>query len=172
MDQTRKPLIIRDLYILGIYQLLGGLWGLLLMGFYLYDSFDHSTISWVFLTLGVVLFSFSSVCGILCIKQERYALPLSRVNQVLQLITISGTNFGCRFVTGVAIFAGLNLEDGFGLSFSFDFTSLSFYVSDEVEDKIVMINLLALYLLFNFNVLIKENKINNEPTLDLENSNS
>ena len=167
MANNRKPLIIRNQNILGAYQIIGGLWGLSLMIFYFLSSFDLSPLSIIFLVVITIFFGFSLYCGILCVKKEKNALALSRINQCLQLLAFSGQNFGFLFVSGFGLFFGLNLEYGFAFTFDYNTTTFLLSFSEQSEDKTIVINLIALYFLFNFNMLIKEQKEAKVPTLEL-----
>lgn len=166
MATNRKPIIIRNLTILGIYQLIGGLWGLGLITYSLVGGFELNSIGIIFLIVGILLFGFSAYCGVACIKKERNALQLSRINQFLQLIYISGTYFGFVFVAGIGIFFGLDLEGGLLFRMKFEVTKLTFYFSEQSVEKQVAINLVALFLLFNFNTLIKEQKRQSSLTIE------
>jgi hypothetical protein len=166
MATNRKPLIIRNQVILGIYQLIGGLWGLGLIAYSLFNSFELTSITLIVLIVGIVLFGFSAYCGIICIKKENNALYLSRINQYLQLITISGTYFGFLFVAGVGIFFGLDLVGGLLFRMNFELSTLTVYYSEQTFDKQVAINLVSLFLLFNFNTLLKERKLASKPTIE------
>ena len=166
MTNNRKPLIIRNQSILGIYQLIGGLWGLGLITYSLFSGFELTTVSIVFLIVGFLLFGFSTYCGIACIKKETNALQLSRINQCLQLIYLSGTYFGFIFVAGIGVFFGLDLVGGLLFRMKFEFTSLTFYYAEQSAEKQVAINLVALFLLYNFSTLIKEQKILNATTIE------
>jgi len=167
MANNRKPLIIRNKNILGAYQIIGGLWGLSLMVIYFLNSFDQSLISIIFSFVGAIFFGFSLYCGILCVKKEKNALALSRINQCLQLLAFSGQNLGFLYVAGFGVFFGLDIENGLGFSFNYNTSTLLLSFSEQSENKKIVINLIALYLLFNFNMLLKEQKEANVPTLEL-----
>lgn len=166
MASRRKPLIIRNLVILGIYQLIGGLWGLGIITYSLLSGFELSTLNLIALIAGILLFGFSTYCGIVCIKKEENALYLSRINQCLQLISFSGTYFGIMYVAGIGVFFGVDLVGGLLFRMKVEFSSLRFYYSGQSDDKQIFINLVALFLVFTFNTLIKERKIQN--TLSIE----
>ena len=167
MANNRKPLIIRNQIILGIYQLIGGVWGFTLLIMYFFSSFSQTTIEIIFLIVGILLFAFSAYCGIICIKKEKNAFFLSRVNQCLQLMSLYGQNLGLMLVSGLGFFFGLNLEKGLGFTLKFETTSFLISYSEQSDDKKIAINLISLFLLFNFNVLIKEQKLADVPTLEL-----
>lgn len=166
MANTGKPLIIRNQIVLGIYQLIGGAWGLTLMIMYFFNSFSKTSFEIFFLMVGTLLFVFSTFCGIVCIKKENNALKLSRVNQCLQLVSLSGQNLGLMFVSGLGLFFGLDIERGLGFMFNFETSSLLMSFSEHSEDKKIAINLISLFLLFNFNVLIKERTKAELPTIE------
>lgn len=148
---------------LGIYQILGGLMGLILGTYYTVKA-DVFTVSIFKLTiLFLLLYSFSIYCGFLLLnKNYEKGLNLSIINQILQIISFSVLGFTFQYTSGAFLYFGLNLTTDTLLTYNLGLTTFNFKWSSDSQTAAFSINIISLILiniLFNLKEKIrKENK--------------
>jgi hypothetical protein len=131
---------------LGIYQIIGGsigallvLWGLLSV-----QQFSGLIILYLFI---LVFFGFSIYCGTLCLKTKNNSLRFSLINQILQVIGIAMFGLTFKYAAGVYFSAGLNLTESFNLTFGAGVSKFDFNFNNENERLEVDFNFIALGLI-------------------------
>ena len=133
--------------ILGIYQLLGGLLGIGLIIHYHYSAGGSSLLFLFLPVLAGLFFLYSTLCGVLCLRNHELALSLSSVNQLLQLISFSVSRFLFDYTAG--IFFSINIGLGNGSSFDWEsgFSRMHFRYDVPEGVTAIGINLVAVILL-------------------------
>ncbi|MGE8341234.1 MAG: hypothetical protein ACN6OI_09380 [Flavobacterium sp.] len=158
MDKIRK-----QTKALGIYQILGGLMGIVL-GIYYTGKADVFNVSILKLTiLFSLLYSFSIYCGFLLLnKNYEKGLNLSIINQILQIISFSVLGFTFQYTSGAFLYFGLNLTTDTLLTYNLGLTTFNFKWNSDSRTAAFSINIISLILmnvLFNLKEKIrKENK--------------
>ncbi len=105
---------------IGLYQIIGGIVGLL-TGYTLMTGTDRFKNIAIVAVAGAVFFSFSITCGWLILIHHRKALLLSTINQGLQIFMIGFSSFLFKYCSGIYITLGVDVlnnkvESGIGLS--------------------------------------------------------
>ncbi|WPO77179.1 hypothetical protein [Flavobacterium sp. KACC 22761] len=151
MQKTEK-----NIKILGIYQIIGGILGTALT---LYFSGKAGILNFPILKMTIVFlsfYSFSIYCGILLVKKNYVrGLNLSIINQILQIISFSVLGFTFAYTSGMFISFGLNLTTDTLLTYNMGLTTFNFKWNADPEYAAVSINIIALILL-NVSFNLKE----------------
>jgi len=145
------------LYLLGAYQIGGGIYGAIITLFTLGNVTSYSTGKILITFFGIALFLFSVYCGYLLITRKFLTgLKLSIYNNALQIIGIGAAGYHFKFVSG--FFAGITLdltEDIFA-GFGFDFSIISLAFGSSSSLIFMTINIFAI-LVLGFVLKMKEN---------------
>ena len=152
-DETKSALTK-----LGLYQLIGGAFGVL---FTLWATFTIDGIpssAYAGLMLVILIFSYSVFCGILCLKENKNALGHSLANQLLQVIQFSAFGLLYEYAAGVYMTVGLDLTESFQFSFSAGFSSISLNLNGDRDLLELKFNIVAIILVFWIDKLIKKVK--------------
>ncbi len=145
MNRIRVNRII--IWIIGIYQILGGLLGLIIsfkQGIIL--AFNH----FIYFVIIVLFFSFGIYSGLLLLtKRIKKGLDLSKINQFLQVAQFKIIGNGIEYVAG--IYFAIGFSDTPSLNFQYKFAAYksSCFISlltDDNEIK-VMVNIIAIIIL-------------------------
>lgn len=135
-----------DLFKLGIYQLVGGIIGLLLITWVgLHSPFVTSLIITVYVIVALV-FCYSIVCGILSIKLHPQALRFSLINQVAQLISIAVPAISFHYCAGFFINLGIDFTDVIRFDTQLGLSGVIFDFNTEPVEKTIHINIISLLL--------------------------
>ncbi len=149
MDEFDFDVIRADLSRLGLYQVVGGFLGVILL-FVNVASIPHLLVrNGLFLLLVLLFFSYSIYCGVLCFLKKGSALKHSLVNQILQLLnfSIGGVIFGYS----AGIYVGIGLDLTHSIDFYFDAglsRFLSLYSRPLFNQLDISINLVALAIIY------------------------
>ncbi|OOV25769.1 hypothetical protein BXU11_13935 [Flavobacterium sp. LM5] len=148
--------------IIGIYQIIGGLIGLiatipLLVKF----GFTNGTTFKMFL-LFLSLYSFSVFCGYLLLKKQfEKGLNYSIINQLIQVLSFSILGFTFKFYSGLFLSLGLNLTTDAILTYNFGLTTWNFKLISEngiIEISINLVALILINIVFNLKEKLKAQK--------------
>jgi hypothetical protein len=131
--------------ILGAYQILGGMTGIILAGLHAYS---HNRGMILFLLLAFLFFGYSILCGVLLIKTNVMALRLSLVNFLLQLVGWTILGFGFEYISGAFISVGIELTGPAKFDVTFGLSNFHLTFNRNPEKFVIGFNLIALYLLF------------------------
>ena len=151
---------------LGIYQLLGGIIGILNALRFL-PSFE--VINGAILVLLLIIFglySFSAFCGYLLIR-ERYlsGLNLSIYNQLIQIIGFGVIGYGFHFTAGIYFGIKLNLTHDTNITFMLGHSAALINLNSNPEFTELSINIIALILInfiFNWKTQVEKENVNIE----------
>lgn len=137
-----------DLFKLGLYQIIGGGVGILFLLSSLTSFSELSIIIILILLAGLILFSFSVFCGILCLKSFNTALRYSVINQFLQIVGFAVFGFFFKYVAGIFVSAGIDLFDGFKLTFNFGISEFQLFFNRENDHAGINLNFFALGIIY------------------------
>ena len=133
---------------LGVYQIVGGVIGILFIGMAGWKVALINTWVALLLLLAFLLFGYSILCGILLVMTKEAALKLSLTNQALQLVSWAILGFSFKYVAGVFVSVGLDLTDAFKFNFNVGVSGFEFNFHQDAERFEINFNLMALYLLY------------------------
>ena len=143
---------------LGIYQIIGGSLGILIILWSMYKSPFFTGLTILIYLLILLFFAYSIFCGTLCLKTKSNALKHSLINQLLQLIGFAMLGFAFKYVAGIYFTVGLDLTEAFKLDFGVGISKFDFNINKENERFEIDLNLVALVLVLWIDKLIKKRK--------------
>ena len=149
------------LYLLGAYQIGGGIYGAILTLFNI-GGFTSYPIGKTLITLfGTVLFLFSVYCGYLLVTRRfSMGLNLSVYNNALQIIGVGAAGYHFQFVSG--FFAGITMDltDDIFVGFGFDFSIITLAFGSSSPSIFMTLNIFAILVLsFILNMKDKIEKV-------------
>ena len=143
---------------LGLYQIVGGAIGLIVIiwNFFKSDYLNSLTV----LIYGIVLlvFVYSIFCGTLCFKTRDNALRHSLVNQVLQVVGFAMMGFAFQYVAGFYLTIGLDFTNSVAINFGAGISKFDFNFNNEKGRLVVDFNLIAFALIYWIDKLMKKVK--------------
>jgi hypothetical protein len=137
----------KDFYKLGIYQIVGGAVGFLMILWSFVNAVDFNWISLIICIIIFLFFSFSIFCGLYCIKQKEIALRLSFINQFIQVFGFALLGFSFKYIAGFYFNIGINFSDDFNFTTSLGISKFDFTINKEPERLEVDINIVAIVIL-------------------------
>ncbi|MCJ8166970.1 hypothetical protein MKJ04_19165 [Pontibacter sp. E15-1] len=134
---------------LALYQFIGGILGLVLT---LWVMFRGEVVL-TQLVLRASLFAaglyvFSILCGRMLYRNPARGLVFSLINQVLQVVYFAFGAYGFQYVAGLRIGLGLDMAGSWTFKFRVALSSFQFELGTETSQKLIGINLVALFLIF------------------------
>jgi hypothetical protein len=138
------------LKILAWYQMIGGLFGVLLT-FWLLARTDQISGPILMVYLAAFgLYVFSIYCGrLLLTNKYLLGLNLSTLNQALQVVSFTMFGYAFMYVAGTMLLGEMNIDHGLKLGFNFSLTSSwRIYVGSDDRSINLAINFVAIYLIF------------------------
>jgi phosphate/sulfate permease len=132
---------------LAIYQIVGGIIGI---GLTVLLAVGSSFVQLLLIPLFVVafgLFSYSIFCGFLLYKNVNKGLSCSKINQILQAVQFAGLGYAYKYISGLGISVGMEISDSFKFNANLTFSAWQLAFNTGDSDRIVSINLLALFLI-------------------------
>ncbi|MEZ2337192.1 hypothetical protein [Mucilaginibacter sp. RCC_168] len=145
------------LKILGWYQIVGGIVGLLITIWLLAHIGQINGLILLLLLIVFGLYSFSIYCGRLLFTNYDKGLNLSVINQILQIAHFSMLGYAYQYVSGLVFEIGMSKKPGFNLIFNFNFTNSTWQLSVGTSDRsfVLAINLVAIAWLYYIEKLRK-----------------
>jgi hypothetical protein len=148
--------------IIGIYQIIGGLIGLIAtISLLVKIGFTNGTTFKMFF-LFLSLYSFSAFCGYLLLKKQfEKGLNYSIINQLIQVLSFSILGFTFKFYSGLFLSLGLNLTTDTILTYNFGLTTWNFKLNSEsgiIEISINLVALILINIIFNLKEKLKAQK--------------
>ncbi len=147
MENNLKKDTVSKLKALGIYQIAGGVVGLLLTIWSILNLAAISALLILILLIAVILYSYSVYCGILLVKNKIAGLKHSLINQFLQVINFVISGFAFKYISGVFLTVGIDLTDSFYFLFNIGISSWQISLFDDSEPFLINFNLVALFLI-------------------------
>jgi hypothetical protein len=156
MTKTSKNPIDKKLDFLSGYQMLGGLIGLIFMG-YLFFNLDEINLFYILiLGLGTLFYLFSFMSGLFLFQRKTYGLKLSFINQLLQIIGFSFLGYGFEYVAGISFDIFIRNTDGLDVTSSFGLSNWHILINNDTGIQDFSINIVAVFLVFFILRLRKE----------------
>jgi hypothetical protein len=149
--------IQKKLRALGIYQITGGIIGIGIT-LWLINLFAAPALLLVIVLLALGLYAYSIYCGVLVLKNAKRGLKLSKINQLLQLVSFSAFGYAFQYVSGAFMSVGLDLTESLNFKFNTGISSWQININSDNPFLIININLLALFLIMAIDKL--QNKMN------------
>jgi hypothetical protein len=143
---------------LGIYQVIGGAIGTLLI---LWSVFTGSSLTGLTLLVYVFMllfFGYSIFCGVLCLKAKQNALRHSIINQLMQVFGFAVLGFAFKYIAGLYLTVGLDLTESFEISFGAGISKFDFLFNKEADRIEIDFNLVAIILVYCISKLFKKVK--------------
>lgn len=147
-----------DLTKLGIYQIIGGVVGLLFILWIIFKNPLLTGITLLVYLFILLFFGYSIFCGTLCLKAKKNALGHSLANQMLQVFGLAMMGFAFKYVAGIYLTVGLDFTDSIKLSFGAGISKFDFNFNNEKDRIKVDFNLVAFALIYWIDKLIKKVK--------------
>jgi hypothetical protein len=141
--------IRNQLKAIAIYQIAGGILGIGLTIWVMFSG--EMVLSQEVLRIGIFaagLYVFSILCGRMLLRIPKRGLKLSLVNQVLQVIYFSFGSYAFQYVAGLRIGIGMDMVEGWIFKFRLALSSFHFSLGTDLDQKLIGINLVALFLIF------------------------
>jgi hypothetical protein len=143
---------------LGLYQIVGGSIGIIMVIRALFLNRGFSGSEFLIALAMIALFGYSVFCGVLCLEPRQNATTHSFINQALQLLSFSLIGYSFEYVAGVYLSIGLDFSGGADLTFGAGVSKLTIAINGEPDTTTVNINLIALLILFWLDRIIKKIK--------------
>jgi len=140
--------IVKDLKIIGWYQITGGLTGLFKLVKGLVDGVQYSNADTALYSFVFILCSFSASCGWFCIRSNKKAIGFSFINLVLQSTVFSIGGISYCYLAGAYLLIGGSITDYFRIYFDFGLAKFQFFFGLKNQSDFIAFNLPALVFLY------------------------
>ena len=147
-----------DLTKLGLYQIIGGVVGLLIILLSIFRTPLLTGLTVLVYIFILLFFAYSIFCGTLCLKTKKNALGHSITNQILQVIGFAMLGFAFKYVAGLYLTIGLDLTDSIKFSFGAGISKFDFNFNNEKDRLEVNFNLVAFALIYWIDKIMKKVK--------------
>jgi hypothetical protein len=147
-----------DLTKLGLYQIVGGAVGILIIIWGIYKSPLLTGLTALIYLFILLFFAYSIFCGTLCLKTKKNALGHSLTNQILQVIGFAIMGFAFKYVAGFYLTIGIDLTDSVNFGFGAGISKFNFNFNNEKDRLEVDFNLVAFALIYWIDKLMKKVK--------------
>ena len=151
-----SPKIRNKLLFFGYYQIIGGIIGIGLISWLLFNLSSFKSLLLVIIIPAFLLFFFSMYCGNLLLRHRANGIKLSMLNQYLQLISFSISGYAYQYFSGLYISMGFDFTES--LSFSFGLGVSSYKLNIDTDDPSIFIdfNFIALIVILMLDKLNKQ----------------
>ncbi len=147
---TNLKYIKENIRILGWYQLIGGFLGIGLALFMSMAGFsEDSSIQGILVLLGLIILPFllSIYAGYLCIYDKPKKILVSKINQILQVLSFSIAGYAYTYYAGVFFSIGIDTTLESLININFRLSAINIEFNTQTENYIVYFNVIAFYLL-------------------------
>jgi hypothetical protein len=131
---------------LGIYQVAGGGYGLLLTMQTMALASSESLINPLIGLIITALFGYSILCGANCLTNSKNCLKRSLYNQILQFISFSVVGISYAYVAGLFIQIGIDFSDGYFLTYKMGLSIARIFFREPLVRADMQLNLVAIAL--------------------------
>ena len=133
--------IERNLKILGLYQFVSGIVGILLCT-YFFGSIPFQ------LLISIGIYVFCAYCGFLLLKKKYdNGLNLSIINQSLQIISFGVFGFAIKYTSGFYAGFGIDLTDDLITRFDFGINTWKLYLNANSDLVFLYVNIIPILIL-------------------------
>jgi hypothetical protein len=154
--------------ILAYYQIVGGAIGIIFLVWIVATTFPVQGLNILLYLFMAVLFGLSIWSGWLLVeKQIEAGLALSKINQLLQIVSVAFGGFAYEYVAGISLWVGINLENSANFLFNFSFSKLELYFNSNKDFARMEFNLVAIYMVYF--IMKLQDTIANHNRLDTSN---
>lgn len=161
MRNVSKISIDKKLEFLSGYQLLGGLIGLTIIVYAFFTLEDMTLAHILILGSGILCFAYSFICGLFLFQRKIYALKLSLINQVLQIIGFTFWGYGFEYVAGVSFDVLIQDTQDSSFNLNFGLSNWHIRINTDIGINEVSINIIAILLVLFIARLQKEYELEN-----------
>ncbi|WP_347157220.1 hypothetical protein [Pontibacter chitinilyticus] len=141
--------IQNQLKVLAIYQLTGGVLGIVLTLWVMFRGELVVTQEVLRIALfAAALYVFSMLCGRMLFRNLKRGLTLSILNQVLQVVYVAFGSDAFQYVAGLRVGVGFDMVGSWTLKFRLAVSSFQFLIGTDTGQRFIGVNLLALLLIF------------------------
>ncbi len=144
--------------ILGIYQVIGGSVGILIMLWGIFNNFETTLLSILLYSLILLFFSYSIYCGLMCLLKRKSALPHSLANQLLQVLGFSIAGYAYNYIAGVYMTINLDFTNSINVSVGFGLSSFKFYINNDQDQFQISLNIVAILIIYWIDKLMSKVK--------------
>ncbi|MGB4771935.1 MAG: hypothetical protein WBP58_10770 [Chitinophagaceae bacterium] len=132
---------------LGWYQIIGGAIGIVTILL----SLTTIDLEWpnalVFLP-AIILWSFSIITGLSCLKESNNAIKLTKLCQAFQIFWFAILGYAFSFCSGIYLNVGLDVTESFNLTSGIGISKYELMINKEKENAFVSINLIPICILY------------------------
>lgn len=139
---------LKRLNILGYYQLIGGIIGIVITLIFLINQGILNGPLIVLLLTAIILMTYSTYCGFLLIrKQLNKGIKLSIINQALQIIGFGVLGYSFKYASGVLLGLRIDLTNDFIIGLDLNITTWKLNWNSDPELTFISINFIAILIL-------------------------
>jgi hypothetical protein len=135
-----------DLLKIGLYQILSACFGLLLFLWSAYETKTWTTPVVVLASIALLFFSFSILSGYQCLQMKEKALPLSFINQGIQLVGFNIMGFAFKYAPCFYLTVGVDLTGNFKFTFDAGIFAFLININNHSEAITIDLNIIALII--------------------------
>jgi hypothetical protein len=128
-----------DLLKIGLYQIIGACFGLLLFLWSLYGKKTWTSLEMVLLLMGLLPFAFSIFTGFQCLKMKERALTLSYINQGIQLVGFKILGFAFIYAPCIYVYFAVDLTES--LKFLVNAAIFGFRIDIHTQSREIAVNI-------------------------------
>lgn len=139
---------------LGIYQLIGGVVGLLFIAWGIKDLIESNVLVLLLFVVMALLFGYSVFCGVMCLRRHGKALTFSMVNQLLQVIGFVSGGYGFSYTAGIYFTFKFDLIEFPGLSFGLGVSRCNIDFNSGNEQAFMSVNIIAIWVFYEILILV------------------
>ncbi|HLY68216.1 MAG TPA: hypothetical protein VKR53_00725 [Puia sp.] len=129
---------------LGLYQIVGGCLGLIVLTWQILKSPVTLGGSLIILLIGMLFFGYSIFSGWQCTKMTARALTYSFINQGIQILGIEAGGYAFQYVSGLSFGASLHLTGSVKFDFELGLSAIILYFGAQPGVIIIDINVMAI----------------------------
>ena len=155
-EEIKKP-IISKVNLLAYYQILGGIVGIILIALLIANVSNYTSLIIIMIFIASVLYSYSIACGIFLFKNVKRGLKYSIINQFLQIINFSLFGYGFKYISGLFFTIETDIARSFNFELKWGTSSWEFLFNNDNGEKVISINLVAIFLVVLIDKLIRKN---------------
>jgi hypothetical protein len=128
-----------DLLKIGLYQIVGACFGLLLYLWGIYQNKIWTTPEVVMTFIGLLPFAFSIFTGYQCLKAKERALPLSYINQGIQLVGFNILGYAFIYAPCMYLYFTVNLTEN--LKFLVNWAIFGYRIDFHTQSSLIVVNI-------------------------------
>lgn len=148
--QNVKNIVIEkknSLNYFGIYQIFGGIIGILILLFLNYTRLNSYEI--LAIIISYLLYAFSIFCGYMILKGKlKKGINLSIINNFIQVLGFGALGFAFKFVSGISLSLNLDLREDTIIGLNLDVSNMQINLIGNSESIFININLIAIFVLY------------------------